>query len=619
MPEPTGFTEAQQHYLQGFAMGADVARAVRGLPVFSGSGSAPGVTVQLGAAKPEAGARPAGPERIHFEAQDKVLAAGKTLSKEEKAKREKDPFAMWDEINANARAEVFPKDTDVFLYKYSGLFFVAPAQNAFMCRLRIAGGVMPSWQFRGVADLARRYGGGYVDITTRANLQIREIGAKHGPDVLTGLTDLGIINRGAGADNIRNVTASPTSGIDFQELIETLPLAKQMHHHILNHRELYGLPRKFNIAFEGGGLISSLEDTNDIGFKAVRVGDANAGDDLPAGVYFQLALGGITGHKDFARYTGVVLEPDECVPVASAIVRVFIRSGDRTDRKKARLKYVLDEWGFERFLDEVEKDHGAALRRVALDRCDPPNREDRWAHVGFHPQRQAGQCYVGVVLPVGRMTVEHAGGLAAIAERFGSGTIRLTVWQNLLISDIDERDVDDVKNAIDALGLDWDATSIRSGLVACTGNAGCKYAASNTKSQAIVLAQYLEERVVLDAPINIHLTGCHHSCAQHYIGDIGLEATQVEVGDDMVEGYHLCVGGGWGSEQGIGRRLFDSLPFDDIPPIVERLLRSYLSKRRDRDESFAAFARRHELDALRAYARFAATESPVSTSTLQPA
>jgi ferredoxin-nitrite reductase len=605
MPEQNGLTDEQKNYLQGFAMGADVARAVRGLPILSGSaggnGSAPdGTTIRL---DPGAPAEPTSPKvagLLQAEAQDRVIAAGKILCKEEKAKREKDPLSMWDEIRENVRKGVFPKDTDVLLYKYSGLFYVAPAQNAFMCRLRIPGGVMPTWQFRGVADLARRYGGGYVDVTTRANLQIREIGPHDAQHVLTGLSEIGIINRGAGADNIRNVTAGATSGIDPQELIETQPLAKEMHHYILNHREMYDLPRKFNIAFDGGGRIATLEDTNDIGFKAVQVREERADGDLAPGIYFQLALGGITGHKDFARETGVLVRPDECVPVAAAIVRVFVKNGDRTDRKKARLKYVLDDWGFPKFLDEVEKELGAPLRRVASDRFELPNRDDRWAHVGFHPQKQAGKFYLGVVLPVGRLTCDQVHGLAAIADRFGSGTIRLTVWQNLLISDIAERDIEEVKSLIEALGLDWEATSIRSGLVACTGNTGCKFSAANTKGQAMILARYLEERASIDQPINIHLTGCHHSCAQHYIGDIGMESTKVEVNEEMVEGYHICVGGGWGADREVGRRLLDSVPFDEIPPIIERLLLHYLAHRETSEESFAGFARRHSIEELRA-------------------
>ena len=337
---------------------------------------------------------PAGPDPSGWRSRPRTasLAAGKALSREEQAKRAKDPLALHDEIQANARDGVFPKGTDVFLYKFSGLFHVAPAQDAFMCRLRIPGGALRAWQFRGVADLARRLGGGYADVTTRANLQIREIGPRDAADVLEGLADLGIITRGSGADNIRNVTASPTAGIDPQELIETLPLAKEMHHYILNHREMYGLPRKFNIAFDGGGRVASLDDTNDIGFRAVRVPDArpttsSGGRLLPADAR--------RDHRPPRLRPPIPAccsRPDECVAVAAAIVRVFIRHGDRTDRKKARLKYLLDDWGFDRFLGRGRggtRPPAASVpaRPLRAARAD----EDRWAHVGFHPQKQAGR------------------------------------------------------------------------------------------------------------------------------------------------------------------------------------------------------------------------------------
>ncbi len=598
-----GFSDEQKNFLQGFAMGADVARAVRGLPILSGGGASPGTTVTLGPTAAPTGSGDL-PYPIQAEAHARTLAEGKKLTKEEEAKRAKDPFSMWDEFAANSAAGVYPKGTDNLLYRFSGLFYVAPAQDSFMSRLRVPGGLIPTWQFRGVADLARRFGPGHADLTTRANLQIREIRAEDASDFLVGLAEIGIINKGAGADNIRNVTCGATSGIDPRELIDCMPLAKQMHHYILNHREMYGLPRKFNIAFEGGGRIASLEDTNDIGFKAARVSEANASADLPAGVYFRLTLGGITGHKDFARDTGVLVDPGDCVGLAGAVVRVFARHGDRTDRKKARLKYVLDAWGFPRFIDELEKEYGKPLRRVALDRCDPAEPEDRWAHVGVHPQKQAGQVYVGVVLPVGRMTAEQMDGLADIADRHGSRSIRLTVWQNLLIPDVAEGDADAVRLAIEAIGLGWEASSVRAGLVACTGSAGCKFAGADTKRHAMDLAAYLEARVAIDRPINLHVTGCNNSCAQHYIGDIGLEGTKVEVDEEMVEGYHLCVGGGWGAEQGAGRRLLDSLPFEKVPPIVERLISHYLASRTGPDESFAGFARRHEIEELRAIAEF---------------
>lgn len=599
MSTTNGFSPEQQTYLQGLALGSDVARKVRELPVISGSASpGGGQTVTLGPAAPAGGPVPDDPMAVHIEAQDRQVAAGGKLVAEEKAKRAKPPRDMWDELRTRAAAAEFPKGTDVFLTKFHGLFYVAPAQDAYMCRLRFPGGAIRSWQMRGLADLADRSAGGYADVTTRANLQLREIPAGESINVLTGLRDLGIINYGAGADNIRNVTASPLSGIDPSELIETLPLARDMHYYLLNHRELYGLPRKFNIAFDGGGTISALEDTNDIGFSAFRV----AGAGLPEGVYFQLTLGGITGHQDFARPTGVFLQPDECVEVAAAIVRVYLRNGDRTDRNKARLKYVLDDWGFDKFIDEVEKDLGRTLRKAPVNACEPRVSDNRLGHIGVHAQRQPGLHYIGIVAPVGRLTSDQMRGVASISERYADGDIRLTVWQNLLIANISEESIAAVKGEIESLGLEWNVTSIRAGLIACTGSAGCKYAAAPTKANALAIADYVEERLELDVPVNIHLTGCHHSCAQHYIGDIGLIATSVEDPDDpdgdTLEGYNLFVGGGYGVRQGIGRELFPAVPFRDVPARVAGLLQAYLDHRTSSEEAFVDFTRRMEIEAL---------------------
>jgi ferredoxin-nitrite reductase len=235
---------------------------------------------------------------------------------------------------------------------------------------------------------------------------------------------------------------------------------------------------------------------------------------------------------------------------------------------------------------------GRKLRRIAADRVTTVDHEDRNAHIGVHPQQQNGRFYVGVALPVGRLTSDQARELARIADQFGNGEIRLTVWQNLIIPHINESDVETVKSQIQACGLDWQATAFRAGLVACTGSAGCKFAGADTKANAMTLARHLESKFELDAPINIHLTGCHHSCAQHYIGDIGLIACKVEVGDDTVDGYHMVIGGGWGARQGIGREIFHSVAFDDVPPLVEALISVYL-ERRTESESFVSFARRH--------------------------
>jgi ferredoxin-nitrite reductase len=584
MPQDPPFTEEQKQYLEGF---------------IAGIAKKHGISVRNGAAAviPTDALSPGDPTAIHIAAQDRVVAAGGTLVPEEQAKREKHPFDMWDEMAANAAAGRFPKGLDVFRHKFHGLFYVAPNQDAFMLRLRLPGGIVSSQQAKGLADIAERFGGGNIDVTTRANLQIREIGAAHPIAVLTAIDELGLTSRGAGADNIRNLTGSPLAGIDPHELIDTRPLTRALYHHILNHRELYGLPRKFNISFDGGGRIAMLEDTADIGFAAVRVGpDKPVGE----GVYFRMLLGGLTGHGSFGRDAGVLLELHEVVAAAAAILRLFIDHGDRTDRKRARLKYLIERWGIEKLVSEAAAHLPFPWRFVAADQCEPRGPVDRHGHVGVHPQAQPGLSYIGVVLPASRLTAPQLRGLANIAGRYGSGTLRLTVWQNLLISDIPDAQIPSALAEIEALGLATKASAVRSGLIACTGNVGCKFSLSDTKRHALEIGDHLDARIALDQPLNIHLTGCPNSCAQHYVGDIGLLATKVDIGGDLeAEGYHLIVGGGSGADLALGREICRDIPADELPRRLETGLGAYLA-RRDSSESFQTFANRHSVAELAA-------------------
>ncbi len=576
------FTPDQKRYLEGFASGLIAARAARGQLPSGGQGG-----------------EPAGPDAIHIKAQDRTIAGGGKLSDQEKIKREQHPFDAYDRLKQQARDNVAPKAADNFRWRYYGLFYVAPTQTSYMCRLRIANGILTHWQFAGLADLADKYAGPYSHVTTRANLQIREIEPKNAVAVVEGILDLGLASRGSGADNIRNVTGTPTAGIDPQELLDTRPFAREWHHHILNERALYGLPRKFNVGFDGAGRIPVLEDTNDIGFQAVEVKE---GFGAARGIWFRLALGGITGHKDFARDTGVIVRPEEATQVADAIVRVYIEHGDRTDRNKSRLKYVLDAWGFEKFLAHVEEKLGRKFVTVPAEAIAPRPHYDRSAHIGVHPQKQKGLNWIGVVFPTARITTEQMRGLAKISHDLGDGDIRLTVWQNLLISGVADDKVALAVAAIEQIGLTTQASPLRAGLIACTGATGCRFAAAHTKETAEDIAAWCEPRVALDSPVNIHLTGCHHSCAQHYIGDIGLIACKVDVGEDAdaVEGFHILVGGGFGAEAGIARDLYRDIKVPDVPRTIERMLKGYLANRASRDETFLTFSRRHEVDALKA-------------------
>ena len=505
---------------------------------------------------------------------------------EERVKRELHPLDAYDRIAENAIANQPPDREDMFRFKWNGLFFLTPVKDAFMARLRIPGGVVKTYQLRELARIAQELTTGYVQITTRANFQMRLIQPKDAPEVLRRIQSVGLHTRGAGADNIRNLTANPTAGVDPVELIDVLPFVNALASIIINDRSFYDLPRKFNIAFDGGGLIGSVEDTNDIGVKAVRLGDE---------VLFRISLGGASGHKAFARDLGVAVPPPEINKVVTAVLRVYIEHGCRTDRKKARLKHLLEKMPLETYLAEVERRLGRQLRREPYDAA-----QIRWAsqelahsHLGDYPQKQRGLNYVGVALPVGQITPKQMLRIADLADGYGSGEIRLTVWQNLLIPNVVDAFVPTLKRALEKAGLSTRQSNVGSGVIACTGNRYCKYAQTDTKGHALELVKWLEKRVELDSPVNIHFTGCPHSCAQHYIGDIGCLGVKAQGN----EAYHVFVGGGFGKNQAVGRQIYATVGAGELPRTLEGMLKAYLRHRQGR-ESFQHFTARHEVRRL---------------------
>jgi ferredoxin-nitrite reductase len=568
-----------------------------------------------------------------------------SLIPEERIKRELHPLDAYPLLLEHAATNKPPEKENIFRFKWHGLFYLTPRKEAFMCRLRIPGGLLKSFQLRELARIAQDLTSGYVQITTRANLQLRLIQPKDAPEVLRRIQSVGLRTRGAGADNIRNITCSPTAGIDPHELIDTLPLAQQLAQIIVNDRSLYDLPRKFNVAFDGGGLVSSVEDTNDIGIRAVKVIAPSAietnaagvspsqstgpgvppgtdavpgGGALQTGIYFRVALGGATGHKTFARDLGVLVKPDEVLKVVVALIRVFIAFGNRGDRKKARLKHLLESWSLDQYLTETEKLLGYKLLRAPTDgviehwsngvtgthvqHSSTPaaaQRSTPHPHIGVYSQQQAGLNWIGAAIPVGQISPKQMMRLADLADHYASGEVRLTVWQNLVIPNVPDAFVETMKKALVKMGFDWRQSHLRSGVIACTGNSYCKYALSNTKGHALELMDYLDKRIKLDQPINIHLTGCPNSCAQHYIGDIGLLGTTVKVSGETLEGYHVFVGGGFGGRQAAGRQVFQGISFEQLKPTLEKMLRGFL-RHRQSGESFQEFSRRHDLNTLQA-------------------
>jgi len=575
------FTTEQKEYLQGFMAGA----------LASGQFAAPAALREGAAAGPAE-------ETIHG-------TPLSDLSKPELWKHEQNGLDVWEKLVEHAAADKFPNDADTFRFKFFGLFYVAPAQDSFMMRLRIPAGEISAHQLRGLADLADECGNGCTDITTRANLQLRELKPRSIVRVLTRVQELGLTSRGSGADNIRNITATPTSGFDRDELIDVRPFAHGLHHYILNHRDLYGLPRKFNIAFDSGGTVSAAADTNDIGFFAVRVSENSLSGvervalnalSVEPSIYFRCELGGITGHKDFARDTGLLLKPAELVPVAAAMLRVFLEHGDRTDRKKARLKYLLDRWGgHERFLEETQKKLAFPLVRLPRESCEPRRPVLKHGHIGTYRQLQKGLNYIGAGVPVGRMTSKQMRRIATLAENYGTGELRLTVWQNFLLPNVSDAFTGTCERALQSAGFFTETHTTAGCVIACTGNKGCKYASADTKGHARGLMTFLRKSAVQsDLPVNIHLTGCPNSCAQHYCGDIGGVGAKLA---DGREGYHIVLGGGMDQEQGIAREIFRGVGAEEMPGVVENILATYLNKRAA-GETFVQWSRRHSVGEL---------------------
>ncbi|HVT73995.1 MAG TPA: NirA family protein [Lacunisphaera sp.] len=590
-PTPTasdpGFTPEQKQYLEGFLA------ALAGQPPFVGQ-----------TADGQISAAPASPADRNLAAppgEETVFGTPLSeLCKPERWKYDLNPLDIWDRLVAHADADKFPDEADTFRFKFHGLFHVAPAQDSFMLRLRLPAGEITSLQLRGLADLAAEFGGGYAHITTRANLQLREFRPRDIVHVLMRLQDLGLTSRGAGADNVRNLTASPNSGFDPDELIDVRPYAKGLHHYILNHRDLYGLPRKFNIAFDSGGSLSAAADTNDLAFQACLVtekslaaqADAAAapGERVEPGIYFRVQLGGISGHGDFARDAGLLVKPGEIVAVAAAMIRVFNEHGDRTNRKKARLKYLLEKWGVEKFLEETARRLAFGLRRRPLAGCEPRRPYLKHGWVGAYKQSQRGLTALGLGVPVGRLTVKQMRQLADLAANYGRGELRLTVWQNVIIPHLPDAFVETVKRSALRQGFAVEPSNATGGIVACTGSFGCKYSSCDTKGHAVALARALaQRRSALSHPVNIHFTGCPHSCAQHYCGDIGLVGAKLADGG---EAYHVVLGGGMGDEQGIAREIFRGVRAVEVPALVETLLAGY-EQRKTAGESFVAWTRRH--------------------------
>jgi precorrin-3B synthase len=474
---------------------------------------------------------------------------------------------------------------DLALFRWYGIYTQRSQESAesgdpgpseetdgfFMLRVKFPNGVVTSHQLRTIGRLAETYGRGMGDITTRQNIQLHWLRIEDMPVVLDELNAVGLSFTQACGDVWRNVVGCPLAGIDGHELVDSRPLVDELEATFVGDRRFSNLPRKFKVSVSGCLHRCAQHEINDIGLVAVEK-DGVIGYDVWVG-------GGLGASARMGRRLDVLVLPEEAVEVCAAITEIYRDEGKRTKRTRARIKFLVDEWGVERLRDELERKLGRELRTsVAPAEPVDPHRD----HVGIHPQVQPGLYALGGATLRGRFTADQMIGVADLADLFGSGDIRCTNRQNVIVLDVPDRHVDEAAASMADIGVPTEASTFRRGIISCTGTQFCKLAIVETKDRAAELISHLERRVgEVAGSLRINLNGCPNACAQYQVADIGLQGGIARLPDgSRVQGFIIHIGGRLGEDAGFGRRVSSkAMPADDVKYAVERIVRAYASER----------------------------------------
>ena len=495
---------------------------------------------------------------------------GTTLNKFEKFKAEKDGLAIKDELEHFAQIgwEAMDKTDLEHRLKWVGVFYRPVTPGKFMMRLRVPNGIISSEQMRVLGEIVQRYGDdGNADITTRQNLQLRGIRIEDIPDIFQRLKSVGMTSVQSGMDNVRNITGSPMAGLDADELIDTRELVQKVQDMITNcgqgNYQFTNLPRKFNIAIEGGRDNSVHAEINDIAFvPAYKEGELG----------FNVVVGGFFSAKrcEAAIPMNVWVRPNqEVVDLCRGILEVYRDNGLRANRQKSRLMWLIDEWGIEEFRTRVANHLGYALATAAeKDAIDWEKRD----HLGVFPQKQEGLSYIGLCVPVGRLFADDMFDLARIAEVYGSGELRLTVEQNVIIPNIAAENMATLLTEPLLAKFTPNPTPLQRALVSCTGAQFCNFALIETKNKAVDLIRQLDAELNIPRGVRMHWTGCPNSCGQPQVADIGLMGTKARKDGKTVEGVDLYMGGKVGKDAHLGSCVQKGIPCEDLKSLLTSIL-----------------------------------------------
>ena len=459
-------------------------------------------------------------------------------------------------------------DDDKERLKWVGVFHRKPTPGHFMMRIRMPNGVLTSSQARVLGEITRQSGRNVADVTTRQQIQLRWMTIEGVPEVMARLEAAGLSSLQTGMDNIRGIVGCPATGLTPKELIDTVPIAAAFQRIFLGNREFTNLPRKFNVTITGCPDNCTAVETQDVAMTP-----ALATVDGAEVTGFNLAVGGKqgSGGPTLATSLDAFVRPDEAADVCAAVALLFRDSGPREARSRARLAFLVEDWGGERFRKELESRLGRSL--------PPAGRDARSAavtdHVGVFRQRQAGLNYVGMKTPVGRITGDQLLELARIADQYGAGELRVTPLQNVLLPHVPDARLGALLEEPLLRQLPYNPSETFRGVSSCTGTDFCNLALIDTKTRALALARDFERRVGKTRPIAVRWSGCPAACGNHHTADVGLQGCKVKVDGKIVDGVHVFVGGRGGPDPRTAVKILEDVPCDELPAVLERLVRFF--------------------------------------------
>jgi ferredoxin-nitrite reductase len=450
--------------------------------------------------------------------------------------------------------------------KWWGTFFRKHTPGYFMMRIRIPNGITNARQLRAIAGIANQFGRGIADITTRQQMQLRWITIDHVPEILERLREAGLVTLQTGMDNIRNIVGCPVAGLTPNELFDASPVARAFSDLFVGDRAYTNLPRKFNVSITGCRENCTHAETQDIAL--VPATKSTDGESVPG---FNVLVGGKNGSGGYTVATplDVFVEPEEAVALCDAIVLLFRDHGSRDARNKIRLAFLLEEWGIAKFRVALEARLGHTLETAGGDERIAKATD----HVGVFRQSQPRLNYVGLLVPVGRVTGDQLHELARLSEAYGTGEARLTPDQNVIVPHVTDARLGNLTTEPLLKILRYDPSEIMRGLVSCTGAEFCNLAVIETKSRALKVARALETKIHSGRPIRIHWSGCPAGCGNHTVADIGLLGVKAKVDGKVVDAVDVFVGGSSGRNANQAIKLLEGVPCETLPQILEGLVR----------------------------------------------